>query len=137
MKMKIVSPVIEIDGSEIRAFLYELRIHATEGMMIRLSCWQYNGPGLSLPREDIVPVVPQAHEITVSDGLGMEAKYHVQLSRIESHEEVGQVPSVDYFFTLSDVMLSGQINDQKVPAIEDIRSSAKLINPDLHIPEGE
>ncbi len=128
-------PKIEIDGSEMKAFLWEFRVHACEGTTIKVSCWQHNGPGLSLPRADIVPVEKQVHHITFNDGLGAEAKYRVELSRIESHEKVDEVPFVDYFFVVPGMTVPGQIHE--VPSIKDIRSMAKTINPDLVVPEGE
>lgn len=90
---------VEIDGKEINAFLWRMTVRG-DFATIKLSCYQHNGPGLSLCKEGIAPIAKPIRDLTLTDSLGTAIKCQAELTRIESHEEVGAVPSVDYFFTV-------------------------------------
>lgn len=88
---------VEIDGKEIHAFFWRLSV-GIDSTAVKVSCFQHNGPGLSLPREDVVPIQKPIYDLRLTDHFGAAMEGRAELLRIESHEKVGEVPSVDYFF---------------------------------------
>ena len=91
---------VEMDGKEVSAFQWEIRVHAIHGITVKVSSWQHEAPELSLQTTGLAPLNKPTVFLTLFDGLGGRLEGRGELIKIKNLTEVDSAPSVHHFFKI-------------------------------------